>query len=109
MTANMVQGFGQVSAGVPKVSNAAKSQEDGGFMDVLKESTAKSDTNFGSDNSDKLKTAAAETDAKTDKSVGGTEKTADTKEASTESAKEVDAGNDTKATEETKVTDTEVA
>lgn len=109
MTANMVQGFGQISAGVPKVSNAAKSQEDSGFMDVLKESTAKSDTNFGSDNSDKLKTAAAETDAKTDKSVGGTEKTADTKEASSESAKEVDAGNDTKATEETKVTDTEVA
>lgn len=103
MTANMVQGFGQVSAGVPKVSNAAKSQEDGGFMDVLKESAAKNDADLGSGNDDKLKKTAAEVAAQSDKPVGKTEKTGKADDA----AKEVDAKDETKVIEETKAADIE--
>lgn len=103
MTANMVQGFGQVSAGVPKVSNAAKSQEDGGFMDVLKESTAKNDADLGSGNDDKLKKTAAEVATQSDKPVGKTEKTGKADDA----AKEVDAKDETEAIEETKAADIE--
>lgn len=103
MTANMVQGFGQISAGVPKVSNAAKSQEDSGFMDVLKESTAKNDADFGSGNDDKLKKTAAEVAAQSDKPVGKTEKTGKADDA----AKEVDAKDETEAIEETKAADIE--
>lgn len=103
MTANMVQGFGQVSAGVPKVSNAAKSQEDSGFMDVLKESTAKNDADLGSGNDDKLKKTAAEVAAQSDKPVGKTEKTGKADDA----AKEVDAKDETEAIEETKAADIE--
>lgn len=103
MTANMVQGFGQVSAGVPKVSNAAKSQEDGGFMDVLKESTAKNDADLGSGNDDKLKKTAAEVAAQSDKPVGKTEKTGKADDA----AKEVDAKDETEVIEETKAADIE--
>ena len=103
MTANMVQGFGQISAGVPKVSNAAKSQEDSGFMDVLKESTAKNDADLGSGNDDKLKKTAAEVAAQSDKPVGKTEKTGKADDA----AKEVDAKDETEAIEETKAADIE--
>lgn len=103
MTANMVQGFGQISAGVPKVSNAAKSQEDSGFMDVLKESTAKNDADLGSGNDDKLKKTAAEVTAQSDKPVGKTEKTGKADDA----AKEVDAKDETEAIEETKAADIE--
>ena len=103
MTANMVQGFGQISAGVPKVSNAAKSQEDSGFMDVLKESTAKNDADFGSGNDDKLKKTAAEVAAQSDKPVGKTEKTGKADDA----AKEVDAKDETEVIEETKAADIE--
>ena len=103
MTANMVQGFGQVSAGVPKVSNAAKSQEDGGFMDVLKESTAKNDADLGSGNDDKLKKTAAEVAVQSDKPVDKTEKTGKADDA----AKEVDAKDETEAIEETKAADIE--
>lgn len=103
MTANMVQGFGQVSAGVPKVSNAAKSQEDSGFMDVLKESTAKNDADLGSGNDDKLKKTAAEVAAQSDKPVGKTEKTGKADDA----AKEVDAKDETEVIEETKAADIE--
>ena len=103
MTANMVQGFGQISAGVPKVSNAAKSQEDSGFMDVLKESTAKNDADLGSGNDDKLKKTAAEVAAQSDKPVGKTEKTGKADDA----AKEVDAKDETEVIEETKAADIE--
>lgn len=103
MTANMVQGFGQISAGVPKVSNAAKSQEDSGFMDVLKESTAKNDADLGSGNDDKLKKTAAEVATQSDKPVGKTEKTGKADDA----AKEVDAKDETEAIEETKAADIE--
>ena len=103
MTANMVQGFGQISAGVPKVSNAAKSQEDSGFMDVLKERTAKNDADLGSGNDDKLKKTAAEVTAQSDKPVGKTEKTGKADDA----AKEVDAKDETEAIEETKAADIE--
>ena len=103
MTANMVQGFGQISAGVPKVSNAAKSQEDSGFMDVLKESTAKNDADLGSGNDDKLKKTAAEVAAQSDKPVDKTEKTGKADDA----AKEVDAKDETEAIEETKAADIE--
>ena len=103
MTANMVQGFGQISAGVPKVSNAAKSQEDSGFMDVLKESTAKNDADLGSGNDDKLKKTAAEVAARSDKPVDKTEKTGKADDA----AKEVDAKDETEAIEETKAADIE--
>ena len=103
MTANMVQGFGQISAGVPKVSNAAKSQEDSGFMDVLKESTAKNDADFGSGNDDKHKKTAAEVAAQSDKPVGKTEKTGKADDA----AKEVDAKDETEVIEETKAADIE--
>ena len=103
MTANMVQGFGQISAGVPKVSNVAKSQEDSGFMDVLKESTAKNDADLGSGNDDKLKKTAAEVAAQSDKPVGKTEKTGKADDA----AKEVDAKDETEAIEETKAADIE--
>lgn len=103
MTANMVQGFGQISAGVPKVSNAAKSQEDSGFMDVLKESTAKNDADLGSGNDDKLKKTAAEVAAQSDKPVGKKEKTGKADDA----AKEVDAKDETEAIEETKAADIE--
>ena len=103
MTANMVQGFGQISAGVPKVSNAAKSQEDSGFMDVLKERTAKNDADLGSGNDDKLKKTAAEVAAQSDKPVGKTEKTGKADDA----AKEVDAKDETEAIEETKAADIE--
>ena len=103
MTANMVQGFGQISAGVPKVSNAAKSQEDSGFMDVLKESTAKNDADLGSGNDDNLKKTAAEVAAQSDKPVGKTEKTGKADDA----AKEVDAKDETEAIEETKAADIE--
>ena len=103
MTANMVQGFGQISAGVPKVSNAAKSQEDSGFMDVLKESTAKNDADLGSGNDDKLKKTAAEVTAQSDKPVGKTEKTGKADDA----AKEVDAKDETEVIEETKAADIE--
>lgn len=103
MTANMVQGFGQISAGVPKVSNAAKSQEDSGFMDVLKERTAKNDADLGSGNDDKLKKTAAEVATQSDKPVGKTEKTGKADDA----AKEVDAKDETEAIEETKAADIE--
>ena len=103
MTANMVQGFGQISAGVPKVSNAAKSQEDSGFMDVLKESTAKNDADLGSGNDDKLKKTAAEVAVKSDKPVEKTEKPGEKDDA----AKEVDAKDETEAIEETKAADIE--
>ena len=103
MTANMVQGFGQISAGVPKVSNAAKSQEDSGFMDVLKESTAKNDADLGSGNDDKLKKTAAEVAVQSDKPVDKTEKTGKADDA----AKEVDAKDETEAIEETKAADIE--
>ena len=103
MTANMVQGFGQISAGVPKVSNAAKSQEDSGFMDVLKESTAKNDADLGSGNDDKLKKTAAEVAAQSDKPVEKTEKPGEKDDA----AKEVDAKDETEVIEETKAADIE--
>ena len=103
MTANMVQGFGQISAGVPKVSNVAKSQEDSGFMDVLKESTAKNDADLGSGNDDKLKKTAAGVTAQSDKPVGKTEKTGKADDA----AKEVDAKDETEVIEETKAADIE--
>ena len=103
MTANMVQGFGQISVGVPKVSNAAKSQEDSGFMDVLKERTAKNDADLGSGNDDKLKKTAAEVATQSDKPVGKTEKTGKADDA----AKEVDAKDETEAIEETKAADIE--